>query len=213
MTDTIAPEVRVTIIWPGREPAKLWAFPKDLEELALGYAKIEFCVPGQVPRLESEADKTFHLTHQDAPPKAKPADIKLDADAMIRAMHELIDAGGRWDATGCFHRAGVYNPQTGRLVKVVEDIGRHNCIDRLTGWALKTGADLASMVLVITARATASLASKAAAAGFKAVVSRSAVTTSAVSAARYAGMTLAGFTREKENRTSVFVDPGGLFLP
>lgn len=213
MGDTIAPEVRVALYWPGREPAKLWAFPKDLDELALGFAKIEFCATDQIPEIEEEADKTFRLAPVPAPEKAPAPGMRLDADALITIMRELIEAGGRWDATGCFHRAGVYDPQSGRLVKVVEDIGRHNCIDRLAGWALKTGAGLESLVLVITARATASLTAKAAAAGFPALVSRSAVTTAAVTAARYAGMTLAGFTRERENRTSVFVDPKGLILP
>jgi FdhD protein len=129
---------------------------------------------------------------------------------MIAAMTELIEAGGRWDATGCFHRAGAYDPATGEFARIVEDIGRHNCIDRLAGWAVKNSRDLGSLVLVITARATASLASKAAAAGFPALVSRSAVTTAAVAAAEEAGMTLFGFTRDRENRTSVFIDPGGL---
>jgi FdhD protein len=213
MGDTIAPEVRVSLYWPGREPAKLWAFPKDLDELALGFAKIEFCATDQDPAIEEDIDKAYRLAPVPVPDKKPAPDIRLNADALIKIMRELIEAGGRWDATGCFHRAGAYNPQTGRLVKVVEDIGRHNCIDRLAGWALKSGASLEALVLVITARATASLAAKAAAAGFPALVSRSAVTTAAVTAAKYAGMTLAGFTREKENRTSVFVDPKGLILP
>jgi FdhD protein len=218
MDDTVAPEVRVTLFWPVREPAGLWAFPKDLDELALGHAKIEFCGSEQVPVLDENGEEhqvaadehVFRLAPEPAPEPGPAAKLTLDADSLIRAMTEMIEAGGRWDATGCFHRAAALDPERGEFARVVEDIGRHNCIDRLAGWAVKNGRRLDSLVLVITARATASLAAKAAKAGFPALVSRSAVTTAAIAAAEEAGMTLCGFTRDRENRTSVFLDPGGL---
>lgn len=218
MDDTVAPEVRVNLLWPAQKPVKLWAFPKDLDELALGFAAIEFCGAEQVPVFDENGEEhevaadehVFRLAPEPAPERAETPRLSLFADDMITAMTELIEAGGRWDATGCFHRAGAYDPASGEFARIVEDIGRHNCIDRLAGWAVKNSRDLKSLVLVITARATASLATKAAAAGFPALVSRSAVTTAAVDAAEKAGMTLLGFTRDRENRTSVFVDTGGL---
>jgi FdhD protein len=208
--DTIAPEVRITLLWPVIEPVSLWAHPSDLEELALGYAAVEFCGEGQVPRIERIEDNAYYLEPLPGQVEIPAApEISLDAEALVEAMRGMIESGGSWDATGAFHRAAIYDPRSRSFEMTVEDIGRHNCIDRLAGWAVSSQVDLRGKVLVITARATASLAAKASKAGYPAVVSRSAVTTAAVEAAEESGMTLIGFCREKEDRLSVFADPGG----
>lgn len=207
--DTIAPEVKVTLLWPGQEPVDLWAHPSDLEELALGFAAVEFCGAEQVPRIERVEDNAYYLEPLPEPIETPAApEINLEASALIAAMREMIESGGSWDATGAFHRAGIYDPNARSFEKIVEDIGRHNCIDRLAGWAVTSQVRLNGKVLVISARATASLAAKANKAGFPTLISRSAVTTSAVETAENAGMTLVGFCREKEDRLSVFADPG-----
>ena len=128
---------------------------------------------------------------------------------LLQAMGDFMGLPGRWEETGCFHRAAFSLPDGDGFLHCVEDIGRHNCIDRLAGWALCQERSLAEGLLFISARATASLVLKAFKAGFTVVVSRSAVTTAGVELARKAGLTLLGFARNE--RFTVFTDPAGVF--
>ncbi|WP_051445106.1 formate dehydrogenase accessory sulfurtransferase FdhD [Desulfocurvus vexinensis] len=209
--DTVTPEAPVVLHWPGRDPVRLWAFAEDLDALALGHALLELCRPGQRPRLVQRKGDEFLLAPDTAPaPAPAPGPLPLEPAQVLDAMAGFIQAGGRWDDTGCFHRAAVFDPGARRFVHHVEDIGRHNCIDRLAGWALESGEPLPGRLLFVSARATASLAAKAARAGFGAMVSRSAVTTAGIAAAAGAGLSLAGFARAA--RFTVFTDPAGVFL-
>jgi FdhD protein len=128
-------------------------------------------------------------------------------------MREFINARGMWDETGCFHRAGIFDPQKNTVLAKAEDIGRHNCLDRLAGYSVLHNVRLEDKVLLTTARITASMADKALRAGFRVLVSRSAVTTAAVAAAEAAGATLAGFARTNEDRFTVFSDSPGRMRP
>ncbi|MEG6506062.1 formate dehydrogenase accessory sulfurtransferase FdhD [Nitratidesulfovibrio sp. 1201_IL3209] len=138
--------------------------------------------------------------------------VPMRAAVLLDAMRAFMGEEGLWDGTGCFHRAGVYDPVQGRLLRRAEDIGRHNCIDRLAGWAAREGVDLAPRLLLVSARVTASLFAKARRAGFSFIVSRSAVTTASVDMATEQGVTLVGFARDREERFTVFADAGGRVL-
>lgn len=212
-TDVVSPEVNVRLHWPGREPVFLWAYPEGLEDLALGHALVELCREGDVPVIEDVEGTTFRLAPRPGPgPLMESPSQPLEAEAVVEGMKEFLASGGRWDATGCFHRAAFMEPYSGRFLKFTEDIGRHNCLDRLAGWALREGIAPRSGVVFVSARVTASLAAKLAAAGFSAVVSRSAVTTAGVDIAQRRRMTLAGFARP--GRFSVFTDrPGRIVDP
>ena len=120
-----------------------------------------------------------------------------------------------WESTGCFHRAGMFDPKTGAFIRLAEDIGRHNCIDRLAGWACLNNIDPADTVLFLSARITASLYAKARRAGFSFLISRSAVTSTPVEMAREQNrkhpahpVTILGFCRPREQRFTVFAGEG-----
>ncbi|BBD07360.1 formate dehydrogenase accessory sulfurtransferase FdhD [Desulfovibrio ferrophilus] len=207
-TDTVTPEVRVTLLWPASEPVQLWAYPTDLTDLALGHAMIELCSQGQIPILQQTSGMEFSLIPADAPGRPAAARQRpLEADEILTRMEEFVTDGGRWDATGCFHRMAVYCPRREQFIDTVEDIGRHNCIDRIAARMFTAGEHPAELTLFISARATASLADKIARAGFKAVISRAAVTTTGLDVAQKAEMTLVGFARP--GRFTVFNDPEG----
>lgn len=208
-TDMVALEAQVKLHWPGLDQKELWAFPQGLDLLALGHALLEFCAPGQVPVLDKRQGNDFLLSPGPNPPPAlSQAEIRLEAEAVAARMAEFISEGGRWDKTGCFHRAGLFDPERGVFVFMAEDVGRHNCLDRMAGWCLGQGVSAHGLLLFISARATASLTAKAARAGFRAVVSRSAVTEASISLAEASGLTLIGFARE--SRFTVFTDRQGL---
>ena len=114
-----------------------------------------------------------------------------------------------WDGTGCFHRAALYDTSAGEFVARAEDIGRHNCLDRLAGAGIRQSLCLPELVLFLSCRVTASMMHKALRAGIRLVVSRSAVTGAALAAAQEAGAALVGFARDAEERFTVFTDPSG----
>ncbi len=209
--DDVSPEVRVHIIRLEDPGASLWAYPYELEALALGHAANEWGKPGFRPVIVGREGCSFHMEMVSIPPgdSARLRFPVFDGPGVLSVMRVFMSYAGLWDGTGCFHRAGAYNPEQGVFTAMAEDIGRHNCLDRLTGLSLQKGFDLKEHVLFVTARMTASLLEKARQCGFEVVVSRSAVTTASVESALANGMTLIGFCREPENRFTVFNDSLG----
>ena len=209
--DWVTPEVTLTLHWPDREPRTLLAYPTELDRLAVGHACLEFCEPGQVAVLEREEQQNFYLVPTPADPdpfEPEPAGpFSLSPEEILRAMQTFIGSEGRWNMTGCFHRAGVYDPAIRVFPKLLEDIGRHNCIDRTAAWALASETRPADRILFVSARVTASLLKKIIRTGFRMVVSRSATTTASLAMVKEHKITLVGFSRE--NRFTVFHDPNG----
>lgn len=211
-TDIISPEIVIRLHWPGQEPTPLLAFPDKLEQLALGHAALEFCAPDQCPKLVHSEGMDFYLEPAPCPvPEEREPYDAIDPNVILKHMAEFLDKKGRWDDTGCFHRAAVFDPKQGRLINHVEDIGRHNCMDRTAGWLLENNLSAAPLALYVSARATKSLVSKIAHMGFPLVISRSAVTLGGIARAQEANMTLLGFARI--TRFTVFNDPEGRILP
>jgi FdhD protein len=215
ITDVVALEIAVTVCLDGGRPRRLFASPLDPEALALGHAALELTPPGQVPNRVRADGLRFDLTSR--PDPALPADPSLPralpAGELLALMRRFIGEPGLWDGTGCFHRAALYDTVAGEFVARAEDIGRHNCLDRLAGEGVRHGIRLAELLLFLSCRVTASMLDKAARAGSRCLVSRSAVTDAAIAAARQAGITLIGFAREAEERLTVFVDPAGRVAP
>ncbi|EPR37321.1 formate dehydrogenase subunit FdhD [Desulfovibrio sp. X2] len=205
--DLVSREERIVVRLEGRGESRLWAHPVDLDRLAVGHAKLTWCVEGERPELVGrEAGRwTFRCAAHRLP---EPRHLRqMSAGEISESMRAFIGSKGLWDGTGCFHRAGAYDQVRCEFPFVAEDIGRHNCLDRLAGWAVENGIDLSGMVLFVSARLTASLMAKALICGFRFCVSRSAVTTAALDLARTAGATLVGFARTEDARFTLFNDP------
>ncbi|MFM7598669.1 MAG: formate dehydrogenase accessory sulfurtransferase FdhD [Actinomycetota bacterium] len=108
----------------------------------------------------------------------------------------LREAQRGFDASGGLHAAALFTPE-GELVCLREDVGRHNAVDKVVGWALRERRlPLTGLCLQVSGRASAELVHKAVVAGAPTLAAVSAPTTLAVDLARASDLTLVGFVRD-----------------
>ncbi|HET9091104.1 MAG TPA: formate dehydrogenase accessory sulfurtransferase FdhD [Acidimicrobiales bacterium] len=134
---------------------------------------------------------------------------------VVRWPSLLTEGQAGFAATGGLHAAGLVNPE-GELLVAREDIGRHNAVDKVLGWAIlqAVSGDLAlpleEVGLVVSGRTSFEIVQKALAAGIPVVAGVSAASSLAVRLADERGITLLGFVRD--GRGIVYSHPERLEL-
>lgn len=119
----------------------------------------------------------------------------LDRQTLFTLPDRLRAAQANFDATGGLHAAGLFT-SAGEALVVREDVGRHNAVDKVVGWALLKGrVPLDDKILLVSGRAGFEIVQKAVAAGIPVVCAVSAPSSLAVDVAVEFGVTLVGFLR------------------
>ena len=122
--------------------------------------------------------------------------VRLDPGWLAGLPDRMRDAQAVFARTGGLHAAALVDVEHDEILVVREDVGRHNAVDKVVGWALQQDLlPLRGTVLVVSGRAGFELAQKASMAGIPALAAVSAPSSLAVDLANEVGMTLAGFVR------------------
>jgi FdhD protein len=137
---------------------------------------------------------------------------KFDPEMLCQLPQKLRAAQAAFGRTGGLHAAALFDAR-GELMVLREDIGRHNAVDKIIGWAFLAGRlPLSGCVLLVSGRGGFEIVQKALSAGVPLLASVSAPSSLAVQLARELGLTLVGFLRgrrfviySEENRIAVSV--------
>ncbi|MDO5667274.1 MAG: formate dehydrogenase accessory sulfurtransferase FdhD [Alcaligenaceae bacterium] len=120
--------------------------------------------------------------------------IDLSASAIEKALNQFTQMQPLRESTGSVH-AAAWATQEGEITLSFEDVGRHNALDKLIGYAMKHKIDWQQGFVVVSSRASYEMVLKSALSGVSCLVAVSAPTQFAVDLAKEAGLTLVGFAR------------------
>jgi FdhD protein len=121
--------------------------------------------------------------------------VQVSPETLAGLPDRLRDAQRVFASTGGLHAAGLFTSD-GSLLVLREDVGRHNAVDKIVGWAVRERRlPLAGCILLVSGRASFELAQKALIAGIPVLAAVSAPSSLAADLAQESGLTLIGFLR------------------
>jgi FdhD protein len=231
--DVVAVEEPLEIRIGGSAVAVTMRTPGNDEELALGFALSEGLQPADA-RLP--ADLAANAVELDAPgfdagrlqrsfytssscgvcgkgaleavaveaPRVE-SELRVPSSLLLALPQRLREAQAAFEATGGLHATGLFD-DSGALLCLREDVGRHNAMDKVVGWAFRERRlPLATSILCVSGRLSFELVQKAAVAGCPLLVAVGAPSSLAIDLARDRGVTLCGFVRG--DRMNVYTEP------
>jgi FdhD protein len=133
------------------------------------------------------------------------SELEVGLDVVASLPERLREAQRAFAATGGLHATGLFDAR-GELACVREDVGRHNAMDKVIGWAFSQGLlPLAAQLLCVSGRLSFELVQKAAVAGCPILVAVGAPSSLAIELAEDRGVTLCGWVRD--GRVTVYSEP------
>jgi len=122
-------------------------------------------------------------------------DLKISKKEIFRAMNALFENAGLYGETEGVHAAGLFTVEATPIC-IVEDIGRHNTLDKIAGFVLLNKVDCRHTFLVSTGRMASEMVTKICRIGIPVVATKTAVTDKGLEIGKKCGLTIIGFVRD-----------------
>lgn len=227
----IVEEALVCISVNGEELATFMCTPSDLEELALGFlyneriirrlddvrqihvSKATTCVDIWLRDMGYKKPERAivtsgcggGVTFDDLSGKHEPlhSDLAAEPELLADLMQQMIQGAASYKKARGIHTAALAD-KNGLLLQV-EDVGRHNCLDKLAGAALQAGIPTKDRILISSGRISSEMINKARRLKTPIVCSRTSPTSLSVALAKAWNMTIVAYVRQKRMR--IYTNP------
>ncbi len=230
----IVDEALACISLNGEEIGNFMCSPQELDLLALGFLANEGIISGiddvhhiHLARNGLCADVWLHdttvskpeksiitagcgagITFDDLSERHEPLDVdpefSVTQSQLAGLMRQMHLGATLYQRSRGIHTAALATPE--KIILQVEDIGRHNCIDKLRGLALKEGVETQGKILLSSGRISSEMANKARTLGTPIVLSRTSPTSLSVGLAESWNITLVGYLRQDRMRVYSHAD-------
>jgi FdhD protein len=150
-------------------------------------------------RIVSGGGRSAYLENA-ALPEIK-ADIKVSINTIFTAMNKLFSNAALYAETEGVHAAALFSTKVKPLC-MVEDIGRHNTLDKIIGYVLRNKIDCTRTILVSTGRMSSEMVTKICRCGIPIAATKTAITDKGLEIGKKCGLTLIGFVRDAGAKTN-----------
>jgi FdhD protein len=131
--------------------------------------------------------------------------MKIGTKEIFRAMNTVFEQAEIYKATEGTHAAGLFTPEANPIC-IAEDIGRHNTLDKVIGYALTNNVDFSNTFLASTGRMASEMVAKICRARIPIVATKTAVTNTGLEIGEKCGLTIIGFVRDEGTRLNTDMD-------
>ena len=129
------------------------------------------------------------------------SNFKVSKEDIFKGVNAILKSE-IYEETKAVHSAGLFT-RGAKPVCIVEDVGRHNALDKVIGYALLNGIDLTNTFATSTGRMVSDMVSKICRANIPVVATKTAVTKLGVEIGERCGVTIVGFVRDKGSRITM----------
>ncbi len=183
ITDEVAVEQELVIELKGGDHIHVTCTPTHIEELILGRRYLE----------DDMTEKELEQLSLSKGQSTSLQEVSLE-EVFVVAKNFFENPSSLFADTGCAHSCALIHE--GKVICTMDDVGRHNALDKVIGYAIKHQIPCADSYIFASGRIAGDYIQKAHKAGFPMVASRAAVTSSAVAFAKEKDITLLGFIRK-----------------
>jgi len=169
---------------------------KDNRQASLGAGKTSYRIVSGGGRSAYAGESAFRKI---------TSDIRVRKGDIFNAMNTLFKNAGLYSETEGVHAAGLFTTTTQPLC-LVEDIGRHNTLDKVVGFTLLNKVECSKTFLVSTGRMASEMVTKVCRAGIPIVATKTAVTDKGLEIGKQCGLTVIGFVRDAGTRINTDMD-------
>lgn len=234
LEDLLAVETKIKIFINNKEILSFSATPIQIRELIVGFLLTEdiikgnFC-PEEIEIIEKngeievkiETEGSLDLSEKTLTsgcmssfnfmkniPEKYESTFKIGLKNIFLLFKDFQKKSELYKTTGCIHYAALADSE--KIIFLGEDIGRHNAVDKVIGYALLNEVSLNNKLLLVSGRISSEMVLKAGRWKIPVIISRSAPTSLAIELAEKIGLTVIGFLRG--NRCNIYTYSNRIIL-